>query len=86
MIFINIGPNLANKIKCNENDSFEKYLNGNYQSSMFLDPITEYELEKELENMKPNKSSGYDGINTKIIKLSAKEISKPLTSNIYNLI
>jgi hypothetical protein len=51
-----------------------------------VDPITEYELEKELENMKPNKSSGYDGINTKIIKLSAKEISKPLTSNIYNLI
>ena len=51
---------------------------------MFLEPITEYELEKELENVKPNKSSGYDGINTKIIKLSAKEISKPL-SHIFNL-
>jgi hypothetical protein len=34
--------------------------------------------------MKSNKSSGYDGINAKIIKIIAKEISKPLT-HIFNL-
>ncbi len=82
--FINIGPNLAKKIKCNDNDAFEKYLNGSYQSSLFLNAITENELEIELENMKTNKSSGYDGINAKIIKIIAKEISKPLT-HIFNL-
>ncbi len=46
--------------------------------------MTENELEIELENMKSNKSSGYDGINAKIIKIIAKEISKPLT-HIFNL-
>ena len=81
--FINIGPNLANKIKCNENDNFQNYLIGNYES-MFLNPITEFELEKEIQNMNSNKCSGYDCINTKVIQLSAKEISMPLT-HIFNL-
>ena len=31
-----------------------------------------------------NKSCGYDGINTKMIQLSSKEISQPLT-HIFNL-
>ena len=82
--FINIGPTLANKIKHNENESFEKYLSGSYQSNFFLNAITEHELELELENMKLNKSSGYDGINANITKITAKEISKPLT-HIFNL-
>ena len=34
--------------------------------------------------MKSNKSSGYDGINAKIIKIIAREFSKPLT-HIFNL-
>jgi hypothetical protein len=82
--FINIGPSLANKIKNNDNNSFEKYLKGSYQSSFFLNPITENELEVELKNMKSNKSCGCDGIKTNIAKLIAKEISKPLT-HIFNL-
>ena len=53
--------------------------------SSFNNAITENELEIELENMKSNKSSGYDGINAKIIKIiTGKEISKPLT-HIFNL-
>jgi hypothetical protein len=39
--FINIGLSLANKIKNNDNNRFEKYLKGSYQSSFFLNPITE---------------------------------------------
>ena len=57
---------------------------GSYQSSLFLNAITEKELETELGNMKLNASSGYDDVNTKIIKETAKEISKPLT-HIFNL-
>ena len=53
------------------------------QNSMFFDPITELELETEKRNMNPNKSPGYDGILTKTIILSAKEIYKPLT-HMYN--
>ncbi len=86
--FINIGPTLANRIKHNENESFEKYLSVSYQSNFFLNAITEHELELELEleleNMKLNKSSGYDGINAGITKITAKDISKPLT-HIFNL-
>ena len=76
--FINIGPNLAKNIKNNSDTNFEKYLIGNYQNSMFLAPITENELENEI------KSPGYDNISNKILKLTAKEISKPLT-HIFNL-
>ena len=75
---------MANKIKNNDNNSFEKHLKGNYQSSFFLNPITKNELEVELKNMKSKKSFGFDGIMTNIVKLSAKEISKPPT-NIFNL-
>ena len=75
---------MANKIKSNDNNSFEKHLKGNYQSSFFLNPITKNELEVELKNMKSKKSFGFDGIMTNIVKLSAKEISKPPT-NIFNL-
>ena len=83
--FINIGPNLANKIRQNvDNNSFDKYLTGNYQASFFLNPITEHELETELINMKSNKSFGYDGISTNIAKIIAREISKPL-AHIFNL-
>ena len=50
---------------------------------MFLDPITEFELETELRNMKQNKCPGYDNITTKTVITCAKEISKPLT-HIFN--
>ena len=47
--FINIGPNLAKKIKCKDNDTFEKYLiTGSNPSSLFLNAITPNELELEL--------------------------------------
>ena len=82
--FVNVGPNLANKIKDLDNNSFDKYLKGNYQSSFFLNPITEHELELELKNMNSNRSCGYDGISTNVLKMITKEISKPLT-HIFNL-
>ena len=75
---------MANKIKNNDNNSFEKHLKGNYQFSFFLNPITENELEVGLKNMKSKKSCGFDGIMTNIVKLSTKEKSKPLT-HIFNL-
>ena len=82
--FVNVGPNLASKVKQLDNNSFDKYLKGNYQSSFFLNPITEHELELELKNTNSNKSCGYDGISTNVLKIIAKEISKPLT-HIFNL-
>ena len=51
---------------------------------MFLAPITENELENEIKSMDSSKSPGYDNISNKILKLTAKEISKPKT-HIFNL-
>ena len=40
-------------------------------SQTFFNAITEHEFELELEIMKLNKSSGYDGINASITKITA---------------
>ena len=40
--FVNIGPNLAKKI--NTNITFDKYLTNSIPNSLFLDPVTEYEV------------------------------------------
>ena len=74
--FVNIGPELAEK-------TYNQHLTNNYKDSMFLDPITESEVEIEISNIKNNKSPGYDDINAKVIKLTGKEISTLLV-HIFN--
>ena len=82
--FTNVGPNLANEIKQDSNNSFVNCLKGSYQSNFYFNPITENELEVEMKKMKSKKSCRYDGISIDIAKLIAKEISKPL-AHIFNL-
>jgi hypothetical protein len=48
--------------------SLEKYLEGNYRESMFAEPVTEYEILTEIDNLSTNKSAGHDNINAKMIK------------------
>ena len=61
------------------NISYESYLNGNYTDSMFIEPVTEYELQMEINNLNENKSTGHDEISAKMIKTIGKKIVKPLT-------
>ena len=77
--FVTIGPELTKKITKNKDKTFDNYLTNNYKESMFLEPITIDEIETEITNMKQNKSPGYDNISSKIIKLTAKNISESLT-------
>ena len=79
-----IGPQLAKKIPKNDNITYERYLNGNYVESMFIEPVTEYELQIEINNLSETKSAGHDDISAKMIKIISEEIIKPLTY-IYNL-
>ena len=51
---------------------------------MFLDPITEFEVQNEMNNLNSNKSPGYDGLSARTIKQVSKEVSKPL-AHIFNL-
>ena len=46
---------------------------------MFIEPVTEYELEMEINNLNENKSAGHDEISAKMVKTIGKEIVKPLT-------
>ena len=72
------------KIPKNDNITYERYLNGNYVESMFIEPVTEYELQIEINNLSETKSAGHDDISAKMIKIISEEIIKPLTY-IYNL-
>ena len=64
--------------------SFISYLKGHYKDSMFLTPVCEREIMKELENFDPSKSCGHDNIMPKVVKQLATELSEPL-SHIINL-
>ena len=79
-----IGPQLAKKIPKNDNITYESYLNGNYVESMFIEPVTEYELQIEINNLSETKSAGHDDKSARMIKIISEEIIKPLTY-IYNL-
>ena len=80
--FVNVGPNLANKIKDN-NENFKTFLGERSANSIFLDAVTEKEVELEIGALKGNKSCGHDEISPKLTKETSKYIIKPLTY-IYN--
>jgi hypothetical protein len=46
---------------------------------MFIEPVTEYELQIEINNLSETKSAGHDDISAKMIKIISEEIIKPLT-------
>ena len=79
-----IGPQLAKIIPKNDNITYESYLNGNYVDSMFIEPVTEYELQIEINKLSENKSAGHDDISANMIKIISGEVMKPL-AYIYNL-
>ena len=82
--FVNVGPNLAKGIQQNDTIPFENYLKGNYRESMFTEPVTEYEILTEIDNLNVTKSAGHDNISAKMVKAIKQEICKPL-AHIFNL-
>ena len=81
--FTNIGPDLASKINCNDKH-FRAFLSRPNKKSMFLIPTNEHEILNMVESLKSKKSSGYDGINTKLLKQIILNIVSPL-EYIFNL-
>jgi len=79
--FSTIGLNLAKKFK-NDN-KYKQYLDGNFEKSMFLLPVTELEVLEEIQKLAIDKSPGHDEISPKLIKTSVRSILTPLT-NIFN--
>ena len=75
-LFINIGPNLASRIKTLPNNSYHSYL-VNTNSSLNEHCLTENEFKEAFFSLKINKSPGYDGISY-VIKAIFQYISNPL--------
>ena len=63
--FVNVGPKLAAKISPNS-VNFSSYLPASNQDSIFLDPITEDEVKIEFDQLKVNKSGGYDEMSPRV--------------------
>ena len=74
--FINIGPNLADKIT-NSNSKFEDYLKKSDQT-INNDIITLKEFEDAFKSLKKNKAAGIDDITSNIIIETFEEIKMPL--------
>lgn len=64
--FVNVGPNLADKIP-EQMINYNTYLTKRYKNSLFLDAITEQEVETEINQLKVNKACGYDEISPKVV-------------------
>ena len=56
--FINLGPNLADKIPTSLRN-FDSYLDEKNLNSIFLNAITINEVAREIDNSDANKSPGY---------------------------
>ena len=80
--FVNVGPNLAAKIPIRD-VHFSTFLGERSSNSIFLEAVTEKEVEFEISQLNGKKSSGYDEIPPKLVKNISKHIVKPLTY-IYN--
>ena len=82
IFFISVGPNLANKIP-NQTKSPLSYLGGRLPNTIFLEPVSDEEVEGIVNNVK-NSAPGYDEITASILKFSLPVIRSPLT-HILNL-
>ena len=78
--FANVGSNLANAIPV-VNTSFEEFLRlcKSPCSSFVLFPVTTHEIEDEISNLNPSKSTGPYSLPTKILKILKSLLSGPLT-------
>ena len=79
--FCTIGSKLASSIP--NGNSFEIYLKNRVNQTMFLSPISESEISREINKLNNRKCPGPDNISPKILKACEPELRKPLT-DIFN--
>ena len=75
--FVNVGPKLSEKIR-DSNQNFETYLTKAKTSFGQFQNLIHSEKEKAFNNLKLNKSPGYDDISSDIVKKSFNELFLPL--------
>ena len=75
--FINVGPNLAKAIPTSSKSPLY-CMKERVRESIFLEPVTEEELNKLIKNLKDS-ANGWDDLGSKFIKLSIEFIVTPLS-------
>ena len=81
--FTSIGPELASKINCNKKH-FTDYLSKPNKNTMCFIPTDQHEIFEIVKSLKSKKSTGHDGISTKLLKQIILNIASPL-EYIFNL-
>ena len=74
----NISKNLADKIP-RSSKTYEEYLGQGSESTLFLSPTDEIEIEKYIKSLPSKTSSGYDGISNVLLKGLVDVLKKPLS-------
>ena len=81
--FTNIGPELAKKIQNTTENDFMSFLGKENQQSMYMFKTNSNEVSKLISKLNNKKSSGFDDLSAKFLKLCSPFISAPL-ANIFN--
>ena len=76
--FVNIGPNLAEKIPTSNTHNFKKYLKKTINSRFQFSSVSTQDITKIIDNLKSKTSYGYDGVSNKILKYVKDELVEPL--------
>ena len=76
--FVKIGPTLASEIPSFSGDATCLLLQRNLPHSLFLEPTTNTEITNIINTLKPKTSSGYDGINPKLLKKCTGSVAAPI--------
>ena len=76
--FVNIGPNLARKIKIPKHSNHKIYLKEKYTNTFEFTKVDKLEVNSIIDHLSPNASYGFDGISTILLKQCEQAIVKPL--------
>ena len=77
--FINIGPDLAEKIEVNNAKQFEEYLTEPIFSRLQFTNVNDAEIQNIIQNLPSKTSCGFDNLSLKIIKTIKGDLLSPLT-------
>lgn len=77
--FISVGSPATQGQPCSSTKRPEDYFKKTELNTFYFSPVTEQEVQREIENLPVKNSTDIDGLNSKIIKHIAINIIKPLT-------
>ena len=81
--FTNLGQKCASKIKT-ATTPFSNFLKGNHSNSLFLNPTTPEDIVAIICSLKSKRSSGHDGISSKLVKDLKDALASPISTIINN--